>query len=82
MTLTNEQAKYQLRLLRGLKGHNLEKKANLVQGYFREEPYLWVAFDNTTGELWISRWQNIRDAQEWLIDHDYEVETPTYCWFY
>jgi len=81
--LKHKKAKLELRRLKDLSQKALESKKNLTQGFYREEPYLWIAFDNSKGNKLVARWQQQIDCELWLDDNDTDhVTAPVYCWYH
>lgn len=78
--LLNEMAKAELKRLKKLDKSKLWKSSNASFGYYRKEPYLWIAFDNRKGKKLISHWQQEIDCTRWLYMDNYNHVAPVYCW--
>ena len=64
--LEGDQAKKQLKRLNKLSSGALLEKKNSLTGYYQKEPYIWFAFDNRKGCLWIGTWQHKGECINWL----------------
>jgi len=64
--IEGKEAKVQLKRLRKLDKKALNKKQNMIAGFYFHKPYEYIAFDNRTGNLWIGEWQHEGDCLNWL----------------